>query len=314
MVRQLAQIALIPLLAGCNVHQSTLTTFGADAREIRQIALVLVSGALAILLGMAALYWRAVRSPEGSMDHRGGMRLVLWFGAIGPAIILAALLVYALPSMRPRPVAQGDLVIRVEGEQFWWRITYRPAGARDPFVSANEIRIPVGRAVSFELTSTDVIHSFWIPGLAGKMDMIPGRITRLPVRAERPGRFRGVCAEFCGLSHALMAFDVIAMPAKDFDAWVARNRPRAATESEGGRLFARNGCGGCHGPSGIGPSLIDFADRQSLGAGIMVPTVPNIAAFIRNPQAAKPGSRMPSYPQLSDAEAESIAVWLRTKP
>ena len=198
-------------LTACNAEQSTLHVFGAEARAVRQMALLLTIGAAVIVTIMVVLYVRAVRAPEGKLSHDRGMRMVLWMGAIGPTLILTALLIYALPAMRPRATAPGDLVVRVDGEQFWWRVAYDPAGDLSPLLSANEVRIPVGRTVVFELTARDVIHSFWIPGLAGKMDMIPGRTNRLVVQAEKSGRYRGVCAEFCGLSHALMAFDVIAM-------------------------------------------------------------------------------------------------------
>ena len=308
-------IVAATLVGGCNRHQSALSPFGAEATGIRLIALILTIGAVLILIAMALLYRRAVRAPEHSIDHRQGMRMVLWLGAIGPTILLAALLLYALPAMRPRPVSPTDLVIRVEGEQFWWRVAYQRPGA-EPLISANEIRVPVGRTVSFELTAKDVIHSFWIPGLAGKMDMIPGRITLLPVRAEKAGRYRGVCAEFCGLSHALMAFDVIAMEPDAFDRWMAQDRRGRAAESAGARLFAAHGCTACHAmakPS-IGPSLGDFHARGSLGAGTLTPTVDAVAAFIRSPQQAKPGARMPAYPQMRADEALTIARWLRSAP
>lgn len=313
-------IGAAPLLSGCNAHQSALLPFGAEASAIRVIALVLVIGAVVILLAVALLYWRAVRAPEHSIDHRQGMRMVLWLGAIGPTIILTALLLYALPAMRPRAVTPGDLVIRVEGEQFWWRVAYQRPDGRPARLSANEVRIPVGRTVSFELSATDVVHSFWIPGLAGKMDMIPGRTTTLPVLAEKPGRYRGVCAEFCGLSHALMAFDVIAMEPEAFDRWLAQDKQKALDASPGARLFVAHGCTACHDLNGtpaspsIGPVLGDFHERSSIAAGILPPTEENITAFIRSPQQAKPGARMPAYPQLSEDEALVIARWLRSAP
>jgi cytochrome c oxidase subunit 2 len=220
--------------------------------------------------------------------------------------------------MRPRETAPGDLTIRVEGEQFWWRVAYGASRAGPGLVSANEIRLPVGRTVILELGAQDVIHSFWIPGLAGKMDMIPGRTNRLVVRAEKAGRFRGVCAEFCGLSHALMAFDVIAMNPADFDAWLAgaRGAGKGLVPSRGQSLFDAHGCGACHAIRGtahhaaIGPDLSRFGQRRTLGAGILPPTTANIAAFIRAPQIAKPGARMPAYPQLSEQEAIAIAHYL----
>ncbi len=306
------------LLSACNRHQSALATFGAEATQIRTITIALVVGAVAIALFMVGIYWRAVRAPEGQLSHKQGMRMVLWLGGVGPIIILAVLLIFALPAMRPRVVAPSDLTVHVEGEQFWWRVGYeRPGGG--VLVSANEVRVPVGRTVAFELTGRDVIHSFWIPGLAGKMDMIPGRTNSLVVRADKAGRYRGVCTEFCGLSHALMAFDVVAMEPAAFDTWLADQARPAATAGQGvgAQLFEANGCGGCHAVRGtphdarIGPDLSRYGDRLTLGAGILPPTVERTAAFIRAPQEAKPGVRMPAYPQLSDQEAQAIAAYLK---
>lgn len=309
------------LLAGCNTHQSTLAPFGADAADIRHLFIIMLIGAVVIAGGVALLMRHAVRAPEGAIDHRGGMRIILWLGGVIPTIVLFGLLVYSLPYMKPRPVSPVDLSIAVDGEQFWWRVAYRPTGGA-PVASANEIRIPTGRTVAFRLSAGDVVHSFWIPGLAGKMDMIPGRTNTLVVRAEKPGRYRGQCAEFCGLSHALMAFDVIAMPPAAFDAWLANEARPAGTggDATGARLFAANGCGGCHSvagvtapsrTSGIGPDLTHFGARRTLAAGILPMTPANVAGFIRHPEKTKPGVRMPSFPQLSDEEAMALARYLQ---
>lgn len=302
------------LLAGCNGHQSTLVPFGLEARSTLFMTIVLGTGAAVIALGVAAVFVLAVRAPKGRLEHAGGMRAILWLGAIGPALVLAVLLVWALPAMRPLPFAAEDLHVQVEGEQFWWRVRYAPPG-RPPVISANEVRIPAGRAVVFELTASDVIHSFWIPGLAGKMDMIPGRSNRLVVKAERTGIYRGVCAEFCGLSHALMAFEVIAMEPSAFDAWLAASRePPIRTHGRGAALFNANGCNACHsldGGRGIGPDLSRFGERGTLGAGILAPTVENVADFIRDPSKSKPGSRMPSYSAMPETDALAIARWLK---
>lgn len=319
-MRSIGLWSIVPVLAlsGCNAEQSALHVFGAESREIRQMTILLVIGAVVIAAVVAALYVRAVRAPEGQLSHNAGMRMVLWVGAVGPAAILATLLIFALPAMRPRPTDASDLLIRVDGEQFWWRVAYRPPGGGEPLLSANEVRVPVGRTVAFDLTARDVIHSFWIPGLAGKMDMIPGRINRLVVKAEKPGRYRGVCAEFCGLSHALMAFDVIAMEPAAFDAWLSASRvPMPTADSRGAALFAAEGCGGCHAIRGtphdaaIGPDLSRFGERGTLGAGILPPTLDHVAAFIRAPQKAKPGVRMPAYPHMSDTDARAIALYLK---
>ncbi|MHA0330346.1 cytochrome c oxidase subunit II [Sphingomonas melonis] len=303
------------LLTGCNTHQSTLAPFGADAADIRHLFLLMLAGAVVIAGALALLMRHAVRAPEGELGLRGGMRLVLWLGGIIPTILLLGLLVYSLPFMRPRPIAPADLQVAVDGEQFWWRVTYRPADT-PPIETANEIRIPVGRTVAFRLTSADVVHSFWIPGLAGKMDMIPGRTNTLVVRADKAGHYRGQCAEFCGLSHALMALDVIAMEPAAFDAWLADQRRPTTSQGDGARLFAQNGCNACHtvrgaGPAGrIGPDLTHFGSRPTLAAGILPMTTANVAAFIRHPEKTKPGVRMPAFPQLSQPEATAIARYL----
>jgi cytochrome c oxidase subunit 2 len=299
------------------MHQSTLAPFGADAVDIRRLFLLMLVGAVAIATGLALLMRHAVRAREGALTHQKGMRVVLWLGGVIPTVVLLGLLVYSLPYMKPRPVGPADMRIAVEGEQFWWRVTYRPPGG-GAVESANEVRIPVGRTVAFRLTAADVVHSFWIPGLGGKMDMIPGRTNTLVVRADKAGRYRGQCAEFCGLSHALMALDVVAMEPAAFDAWLAAQRRPAtlAAADPGARLFAANGCTACHvvgngSARGIGPDLTHFGARETLAAGILPMTTANVARFIRHPEATKPGVRMPAFPQLSHGEAIAIACYLQ---
>lgn len=313
----LAAAALL-LLPGCNRHQSALAPFGEEAATIEVMTIVLVVGAVVVALAVAALMIWAVRLPADKLGLLQGERLILIAGGIIPAVVLLALLAYSLPAMRPRAVAPEDLSIAVTGEQFWWRVRYEPAGAA-PLTDANEIRIPVGRTVRFKLMGGDVVHSFWIPGLAGKMDMIPGRENTLVVRATKPGVFRGQCTEFCGLSHALMAFDVIAMPADAFDAWLAgaRSTPAGVDAAPGQALFAQHGCGGCHAIGGtdhagtIGPDLTRMGARRSLGAGILAPTEANIASFIRHPEHHKPGVRMPAFPHMPEREALALARYLK---
>lgn len=201
-------------------RQSAFDTFGTEASWLAGLTWWMTLGGAVIFLVVAALFWFAIRAREGALTHRGGMRLVLWAGAVVPTLILFALLVTTLPAMRPLRAAPSDLRVSVQGEQFWWRIRYQPA-AGAAVEDANELRVPVGRTVVLALTAKDVLHSFWVPGLAGKMDMVPGRTNTLVVRATRAGRFRGQCAEFCGLSHAFMAFDVVAMEPAAFDRWLA---------------------------------------------------------------------------------------------
>ena len=303
-------------LSGCNRRQSTFATFGEEAAAIDHLALVMTIGAVAVAIGVAALMIWAMRARPGALSLRGGERLILIAGGFLPAVLLLGLLGYSLPVMRPREVAPTDLRIDVTGEQFWWRIGYVPSGG-NPVTTANEIRVPVGRTVLFRLRGADVIHSFWIPGLAGKMDMIPGRTNELAVRAVRPGVFRGQCTEFCGLSHALMAFDVVAMEPDAFERWLASQRqPAAATAHVGATLFSRYGCGGCHTVRGtgqdgaIGPDLTHVGGRRTIAAGALPSGEDAIARFIRYPARTKPGARMPAFPHMSEADAHAIARYL----
>lgn len=305
------------LLAGCNRRQSALSAFGEEAEALRTLTIVLVASAVLIAAGVAALGFRAMHAPEGEMTERRGERLILWCGAIGPTIILGALLAYSIPMMRPRAVGPADLRIRSTGEQFWFRVDYLEPG-RPPVASANEVRVPVGRTVLFELAGGDVVHSFWIPGLAGKMDMIPGRVNRLPARATKPGRYRGECTEFCGLSHALMAFEVVAMEPAAFDRWLGeQRRPARALAHPGRALFGAYGCGGCHAVRGeehagtIGPDLTHFGARATMAAGVLPQREDVLARWIRHPEAYKPGVRMPAFPHMSQRDAVLIARYLK---
>ena len=303
-------------------RQPAFSTFGSEAATMRDLTIFMTICGVLIFVIVAALFAIAIRSKRDAIGHRGGMRLVLWAGAVVPTILLAALLIGTLPAMRPMHADSGALLVDVSGEQFWWRVGYRaPDGSAIP--AANEVRVPVGRTIDFRLSAGDVIHSFWIPGLAGKVDMIPGRTNRLVARATKAGRYRGQCAEFCGLSHALMAFDVVAMEPAAFDRWLVAQRraPTAPLTTEarrGARLFADNGCGGCHAVAGtpaagrIGPDFSHIGDRTTLGAGIMPMNTRNLVRFIRDAPAVKPGARMPRYTHLAPADALAIARYLET--
>jgi cytochrome c oxidase subunit 2 len=308
--------AAVALLGGCTGIQSTFSTFGIEAESTRALTWGMTAAAAVITIGVLWLAWHAARTPAGRLDHQGGMRVILWLGAIGPTVLLTALLVSSLPKMRTLPTGADDLRIAVGGEQFWWRVRYLPAGGQS-VETANEIRVPVGRTVAFALSSPDVIHSFWIPGLAGKVDMIPGRTNDLVVRATQAGVYRGACAEFCGLSHARMAFDVVAMEPADFDRWLAdAARPAAGIDSPGRHLFEEYGCGGCHTIRGhaedstIGPDLTHVGSRRSLGAGTLPMTRDALSRFIRDPASVKPGALMPSFKDMPGKDADAISNYL----
>lgn len=282
---------------------------------------IMALGGFAIWLAVAALLVYATRPARRTFSERAAGRLIFWGGVVFPSATLLALLCYALwlmPGLRPfaHPDA-GALRIEVSGRQFWWRVVYRPAGGA-PVVSANEVRLPVGRRVELALTSADVIHSFWIPALGGKMDMIPGRTNRLSLTATKPGTYRGPCAEYCGTSHALMAFSAVAMAPGDFDGWLAAQAaPAAEANGEGAKLFMRNGCGACHRIDGteaqgiIGPDLSHLGSRETIGAGTLDNTQEAIARFIAAPDRIKPGSKMPAFRMLPPEEIVAIASYLK---
>jgi cytochrome c oxidase subunit 2 len=163
----------------------------------------------------------AIRASPDKKGRRHQARVLILGGALCPAVVLGVLLMYGLtllPAMIS-PAPEGALRVSVYGEQWWWRVRYEPTGV-EPFEIANEIRLPCGEPVEFLLHSSNVIHSFWIPSLGGKMDMIPGRVNRLLLHPAKIGRYRGVCAEFCGIGHARMAFDAVVVSRADFDIWI----------------------------------------------------------------------------------------------
>lgn len=287
---------------------------GEAARSIESIAWVLFIGGGLILAGVMLLLARSLKRGTGQVNAR------LWViggGLVFPGAVLAALFAWTLPmapSWKPVP-APGALVVRVTAHMWWWDVQYGDAAVR----TANEIRIPVGRPVFLALDSADVIHSFWVPQLAGKMDMVPGRLQHLQLAADRPGTYRGQCAEFCGEQHANMALHVVALPAAEFDAWLAAQaQPAVATPAQqaGRQAFLAQRCDACHavrgvtGDSRLGPDLTHVGSRLQLAAG----TVPNTEAgrrqWIAHAQKLKSGARMPSYERLGDETVAAISGWL----
>ena len=299
--------------------QSVLAPHGPQAEQIAMLAWVLFAFGSVILGLVIAATWLSMR---GAPRIRGALaqeRSIIVLGLALPVVTLTVLLGYGVWLTRVQAGhTDGAVRIEVTGEQWWWRVVY--AGPT-PVVSSNEIRIPVGQPVDFTLKAADVIHSFWVPSLGGKVDMIPGRTTRLRLTAERAGVYRGQCAEYCGGPHALMALNIIAMPRGEYDAWLARAvEPKAARltdiEQRGRSLFLAAGCGTCHAVRGtdaagtIGPDLTDFGARGSVGIDTLPITAENVARFIRDGQHIKPGNRMPEFRIFSPAEQTALVSYL----
>ena len=315
-----AVIFCLGSLSACS-PQSALSPAGEDADRIALLSWVLFSGAVAIMLVVIVALALAIRGPEAARRVLSQDGMIRFGGIILPVVALTILLGYGLWLMRASIATPDPAALRIEvtGEQWWWRIVYRREGAA-PIAEANEIRIPIGRDIDFVLRSNDVIHSFWIPSLGGKLDMIPGRTNTLRLKAERPGIYRGQCAEYCGGPHALMAFEIIAMPPAEFDAWLAeaehRPRPAETKLAQGENLFLSAGCGACHAVRGtkaagvIGPDLSRVGGRRFLGAATLRTTPENLAGFISDPQASKPGALMPPFAIFSGEDMEALTAYL----
>lgn len=312
--------ASLGALPGCS-PQSALSPAGEDADRIAVLSWVLFTGAAAILLIVLVALAIAIRGPTAARRALSRESAIRLGGIVFPAVMLTVLLGYGLWLMRERIAAAKPAALRIEvtSEQWWWRIAYQREGA-EPISEANEIRIPAGRDVDLALHSNDVIHAFWVPSLGGKLDMIPGRTTTLRLKAERPGIYRGQCAEYCGGPHALMALEIIAMPQAEFDAWMAaaerRTLPDEAKPAEGGKLLLSAGCGACHAVRGtkaagtIGPDLSRVGGRRFLGAATLPNTPENLARFITDPQGAKPGVLMPPFAIFSREEMAALTAYL----
>ncbi|WP_077003231.1 c-type cytochrome [Variovorax sp. KK3] len=294
---------------------------GPVAASLLQVSIVITVGATLIFVGMMALLALALRKRSGRVDARWW---VLGGGLVFPSVVLAALFMYSearKPPWREAPPPDA-LVIGVTGHMWWWELRYRDPATGAEIVAANELRIPVGRPVYLGLTSGDVIHSFWVPALGGKMDMLPGRVQHLLLQADRAGVFRGACAEYCGEQHARMALHVVAEAPAGFDAWLAAQaRPAAASNAmaiERGRdAFLAHRCDACHTVRGVaehsrlGPDLTHVGSRLYLGAGTLANDAEGLAHWVAHTQQLKPGARMPSSQARIDAASiESIATWL----
>jgi cytochrome c oxidase subunit 2 len=305
---------------GCRGIQSTLAPAGDAADRVATLFWWMTAGTVVVTLFVLALVGYFARHATGRKDRRRDRWLILGGGVILPTVAVTILLTYGL-AMIPETVArapEGSLEVAVTGEQWWWRVRYmRPGG--QPVPLANELRLPVGEPTQFRLESDNVIHSFWIPSLAGKVDMIPGRVTYLTVTPRSTGIFRGACAEYCGTAHALMAFYVEVMPRAEFDRWLAHQAAPAAADpaaAHGEANFVSNGCGACHTIRGtaaagqIGPDLTHVGSRHSLGAGILENEAGEFHRWLARTGHLKPGVHMPQFGMLPDPELRALAAYL----
>lgn len=307
------------LLAGCSGPQSSLDPAGPAAAAIHRLGIYMYVGAAVVTLLVTVLMLIPfLRRRTGPVNRR----LFLWGGGVAlPLLTLMVLVPYVFSVGHGVRGTASDLTIEITGHLYWWQVAYREADG-EPVGSANELWLPAGEPVELLLRSADVIHSFWVPSLAGKTDMMPGRVNRMVIQADQPGVYRGQCAEFCGRQHSLMAFYVVVVPRDEFDARLARlAQPAAQPQTEelqrGKELFVDLGCGACHTVRGVsegryGPDLTLVGDRRTLGAGTLPGGVGNLAAWIASAQHLKPGNAMPSYDRLSGPELRALAAYMES--
>jgi cytochrome c oxidase subunit 2 len=301
-----------------------LDPHGPFSNTVTTLAWVLIALMVLIFLLVCAAMWVALYGSDGLRAKLGGERVVKWFGLVLPAGVLFLLLAWGTTLVAGMTTIRGDeLRMRVSGNIYWWRVSYLAAAGREMLADANELHIPVGRPVVVDMVSEDVIHSFWVPKLGGKMDMIPGRTNRLKLQADKAGSYGGQCAEFCGGAHSLMGFVVVAHEPADWQRWLdARLKPAATPLSvealRGKQLFSEVGCAACHRVAGTtaqgisGPDLTFVGSRLSLGAGILPNHRGTLVGWIGDSQSIKPNNRMPSYRSLKADELNALAAYMES--
>jgi cytochrome c oxidase subunit 2 len=331
--RPAAATALPLLLTGCEGAQAVLAPAGYAAERIAGLwwlMFALGSAVWLVVVGLAVYVFFLKRAEDSdrpiAQRTEGDHRRARWVvgGVAASLLILVTVFISSLLTGRsiqamatPQP-----LTIEVIGHQWWWEVRYQDPDPSQRFEAANELHIPVGQPVRIQLRSEDVLHSFWVPSLTGKTDLVPGRTNTLWVHADEPGVYRGQCAEFCGLQHAKMAFMVVAHPPAEYEAWAAGQLAPARTAAaplarRGEQVFLSRGCVLCHAVRGtpargdVGPDLTHFGSRLTIAAGILPNTRGHLGGWISNPQVIKPGNRMPRVP-LDSEELQALLAYLES--
>jgi cytochrome c oxidase subunit 2 len=312
-----------------DIAQSVLSPAGAQASSIHQLwSLMLWTTTIVCVVVLAFIAVALFRNARGNAEvvipasPERSLTRAVWAATTLTVVILVMLLIASIVMTRGVESLQASqaVTINIIGHQWWWEIEYEDSVPSQRVLTANEIHIPVGRPIVLKVSSRDVIHSFWVPNLQGKRDLIPGYTTAIWLQADRPGIFRGQCAEFCGLQHAHMALDVVAEPAADFYRWLQGMRkpaspPQTEEQRRGHDVFMSRRCAGCHAITGseafgqVGPDLTHIGSRITIGAGTLPNTRDHMNAWVKNPQASKPGNQMPPNP-LSDDESRALLAYL----
>jgi cytochrome c oxidase subunit 2 len=323
------RLAPVLLLTGCQGWQSALDSHGPQARTLEVLFWTFTAVLSVVWLATmtALLFSLRRRRPAGEdpLAERPATERRMTV-SVSVAVGLTFVTVLALTALSYGgqkavfSTKEGAVTLKVTGRQWWWQIEYEDETPARRLTTANEIHIPVGVPVLIKLEASDVIHSFWVPSLAGKLDLIPGRQNQIQVQADRPGAYRGQCAEYCGFQHAHMGMLVVAEPMEDFERW--RNQQVSAALSpaddearRGQEIFFTKPCIMCHQIRGtsaggrVAPDLTHVGSRRTLAAGTLENTRGNLAAWIVDPQGIKPGAHMPVI-KLQPDEIQPLAAYL----
>jgi cytochrome c oxidase subunit 2 len=328
-VRAVLVFAMALMLADCAGWQSIMDVHGASAVHIKQL--------IVFICGVCAIIWFAVvlvlaRGLSRGMNERDNllqldtgrerrMKHTIIAAMIGTVAVITVFTIASFYTTRSLSLTNDeDIVIRVRGLQWWWEFKYLKPDGQRTFTTANEIHIPTGKDVRIQLEGGDVIHSFWVPSLAGKQDLVPGRLNELTLHADRAGIYRGQCAEFCGLQHAHMAFFVIAEPEATFKTWLEAqhqdgNQSDDPEAQHGRAVFESKACNACHTVRGTlaqgtnGPDLTHVSSRRTIASGLLETNRGSFAAWIADPQTIKPGNNMPMVPLQAD-ELRAVSAYM----
>jgi len=329
-------IALAIALNACSGIQSALDPKGPKAAGVLHLTWFLVGTATVVYVVVVAMLFYVLRRGSRSsvdldhelgteiIEHDRGMKTWVVAGTVLTTIILIGFVFVDLSTARSLSTVGGAEPLRIDvvGHQWWWEVKYPDPDPQNDIETANEIHVPVGRAVLIKMKSGDVIHSFWAPNVQGKRDLMPGYDTDVMMQVDKPGRWRGQCAEYCGLQHAHMSFYMVAESMSDFDKWLASQsqsavQPTDSQTAHGQQVFLSHACIMCHAIGGttagsrVGPDLTHLASRSTIAAGMLPNTRGNLAGWILNPQSVKPGCRMPPNP-MPGQDLQDLLAYLET--
>ena len=331
MGQRLAIVIFLTGLTACSGIQSSLDPAGIQAERVAGLWWFMLPVATVVFLLVIGAMTYAVMARR-SVDHtaegeaRRERQMTIGIGAatLATIAILFIFLVVNFSTERALASLPGDqaVSVKITGVQWWWQIEYVDSAASRRLTTANELHIPVGAPIKIELESQDVIHSFWVPRLHGKLDLTPGYRNVLWLRADSAGVYRGQCAEFCGHQHAKMGLTVVAHPRAEFDAWMENQlqparEPVTEEQARGREVFLSAPCLMCHTirgtPAGgkLAPDLTHLASRGTIGAGTLPNTRGNLGGWILDPHSIKPGVKMPANP-LSSAELHALLSYLES--